>query len=186
MTSILALDLGTTTGVASHNPITGKAWGRSMEWVRHDQEVKEWKKTRLNRRGDPRIHRFHDWLVDSISNRITHIVFEDVEFCSQTYQCQLWTSFRTVVWLAAHKHGCQVEAVPVKSLKLWASGDGGASKKGMMNALVAQARDRFSLVDMKRKTDRWRVKDTLSDYLLDDNAVDALWLYSWGLEHLTL
>jgi hypothetical protein len=157
-----------------------------MDWVKSSDEVKVMKKLRLTRRGDLRVTRFYDWLYFAVTtDSITHIVFEDVEFCSQTYQCQLWSSYRTCVWLVAHQKGLEVEAVPVKSLKLWASGDGGASKKGMMNALVASARDRFSLVDMKRKTDRWRVRDAVHDTLLDDNAVDALWLYSWGLEHLT-
>lgn len=184
MRSILALDLGSDTGVASDR--NGVAWARTMGWVVNVDEVKAMKKLRLNRRGDLRILRFYDWLYFAVkTDSITHVVFEDVEFCSQTYQCQLWSSFRTCVWLVAHQCGLQVEAVPVGSLKLWSTGNGGAGKKGMMNALVASARDRFSLVDMGRKTDRWRVRDNVHDTLLDDNAVDALWLYSWALEHCT-
>jgi len=176
MNKILALDLGTSTGTARHK--NESVLALTMEWA-NPKEVTEWKKTRRTRTGDPRIARFYRWLMFAIQTEgIDHIVFEDVEFCSQTYQCQLWSSFRTCVWIAADLCGCDISAVPVGSLKKFATGKGTATKVEMAKALIANGGGRFTL---KRKVGVW---DTEFECSLDDNAVDALWLYSWAMENL--
>jgi hypothetical protein len=179
MSSILALDLGTTTGYARWD--FDRVFTMSISWAT-PKEVTAWKRKRLTRRGDPRVLRFYDWLdLEIRRENASHIVFEDVEFCSQTYQCQLWTSFRTCVWLVAHLRGCQVEAVPVGTLKKFATGTGAATKQAMALALIKSSGGQFQWDRSKQA-----VFDTVTKKYLDDNAIDALWLYSWAQEYCTL
>jgi Holliday junction resolvasome RuvABC endonuclease subunit len=157
---ILALDLGTNIGVA-HN------FNGDLEATTHtlatDREITEWGKKRITRRCDPRMARLHKILSDFPTPDI--VVFEDVEFSSYTKQTQLWASFRTTVWLAFGPK-CQIECVPVTTLKKFATGHGGATKEQMAAALFRQ-------------------QPELKDAGLDDNAIDAIWLFSWAAQNLS-
>ena len=93
------------------------------------------------------------------------VVFEDVQFSSYTAQTQLWSSFRAVVWLVLGTKSL-LECVPVSTLKLFATGSGAADKAAMLKALV-------------------RKHPEIQAASLDDNAVDAIWLWKWAQTHLS-
>jgi Holliday junction resolvasome RuvABC endonuclease subunit len=162
---ILALDLGTTTGIAMNGE--GTLVGcYSQKWA-DKKEIAEWHKNRLSRRQDPRILRFFKALrhfKETVNPSI--IVFEDVEFQSYTYQTQLWSSFRAAVWLAFPPPNYVVECVPTGTLKRFATGSGSASKEVMAKYLKSRYPQYWS-----------------ENY--DDNAVDALWLWLWAKENLS-
>jgi hypothetical protein len=165
---ILALDLGTATGWA---------WGESSDSVPHAgtwalsaaKEVTQWGKQRITRRCDPRPIRLYKRLHDLCEQKQfvpDVLIFEDVEFSSYTKQCQLWASYRTAAWMFAHWTAIShVDCVPVGTLKLYATGFGGASKEQMATAL-------------------FQVSPSLKDASLDDNAIDAIWLWKWAKENL--
>lgn len=154
---ILALDLGTNTGFA-HN-LTGEL--QAGTWtLATDKEVTAWGKSRATRKRDPRMQRLHKILHEI--GRPDIVVFEDVEFSSYTKQTQLWSSFRATVWLS-FSSDCVIDCVPVKTLKKWATGDGNADKDKMAAVLYKQ-------------------QPELKKAGLDDNAVDAIWLYSWAVK----
>lgn len=160
--NILALDLGSTTGFAyGGGPmpvVNSKTWATA-------RELRDMRARRLDRRGDIRIIRFFDWLTDlHAAAKFDAIVFEDVQFSSSTAQTQLWSSFRTTVWLAFPN--TLIEAVPVGTLKKYATGSGAADKNLMMWAL------------RKQWPGLWTEE-------LDDNAVDAAWLWLWAKQNLS-
>lgn len=154
---ILALDLGTNCGVA-HN-LNGKLVVFTKTFAT-DREVTQWGKQRLTRRQDPRVVRFRDFLSDIPAPDV--VVFEDVEFQTYTKQTQLWSSFRTAVWLV-FKQPTLIECVPVSTLKKFATGHGGATKEMMESALRRQHPE---ILNQKQA--------------LDDNGVDAAWLWFWA------
>lgn len=166
---ILALDLGTATGYAYSDPHDGLVCDT---WkLASPKEVTAWGKDRSSRRCDPRIGRLFD-LVRTLDAKhwFDVIIFEDVQFSSSTYQVQLWSSLRAAVWL-----GCAIvkpkhfDCVPVKTLKLFAAGNGNADKDAMLAAA-------------KRK----KLLDCPADFDdLDDNAIDALHLYDWAQKNLS-
>lgn len=158
---ILALDLGTHCGFA-HN-ING---GNAGTWTLGSaKEITMWGKFRLTRRNDPRIHRLA--LRLSAYQNTDIVIFEDVEFSTYTLQTQLWSAFRTVVWLILGGHPNRIiECIPVSTLKKFATGHGGATKEMMSAALK------------KKFPELWR-----SEY--DDNTIDALWLLKWAQQNLT-
>jgi hypothetical protein len=154
---ILAVDLGTHCGLAHNCTPTGAV----TAWTEHlgtKEEITMWGKTRLSRRNDPRISRLAKILGCCPKPHV--VVFEDVQFQSYTMQCQLWSSLRAAIWLTLGD-SCILECVPVSTLKLFASGHGGATKDGMRLAL-------------KR-----RYPELLKPEL-DDNAIDAIWLLKWA------
>jgi hypothetical protein len=160
--NIIALDLGTTTGICEGReaPVAySKSWATAAE-------VKDWHKSRMDRRQDPRVLRFAKYLrsIAPCSPDRAVIVFEDVQFQSYTLQTQLWSSFRAAVWITFEDF--LVECVPTGTLKKFATGHGGATKEMMSNALKRQY------------PQHWNP-------LLDDNAVDALWLWLWADRNLT-
>lgn len=157
---ILALDLGTNTGFA-HN-FNGDLEAGTWE-LATDKEIAAWGKNRLRRRCDPRMQRLSNILVELPKPDI--VVFEDVEFSTYTGQTQLWASYRATVWLALGNK-CYLECVPVKTLKKFATNNGSADKAQMAAAL-------------------YRQQPELKTAGLDDNAVDAIWLYSWAVQNLS-
>lgn len=165
MIKTLALDLGTNTGFAYN----AEDHFHSGTWVHATaSEIKAWGKNRMRRRSDPRISRFHAKLVElNYSHKFDQVIFEDVEFNTYTYQCQLWASYRAAIWLTFP--GEIVECVPVSTLKLFATGHGGADKATMKRALIA-----------KHGGDKnpWMEK-------ADDNEVDAIWLWHWAKTNLS-
>lgn len=161
--NVLALDLGSTTGFAFSHP-SGTPIIGSHTWAT-DKELKAMRQTRHDRRGDIRVIRFYDWLTTlHTANAFDAVVFEDVQFSSFTAQTQLWASFRTTVWLAFPR--TLIECVPVGTLKKYATGSGAADKNLMMWAL------------RKQWPGYWNES-------LDDNAVDAAWLWLWTKQNLS-
>lgn len=169
---ILALDLGTKLGYASgsvHSPV-------DLDWVGQltlatPTDIKRAGLTRMNRRLDPRVGVFFDWLRSKHAlTPFDYIVFEDVQFASSTMQTQLWASFRTVVWVFAHQQKLLTECCPVGILKKAGSGYGGADK-GQMGAALAAQDERFS----------WNGKQSFyGAYPITDDAVDAVHLLKWA------
>ncbi len=156
--NILALDLGTHTGYC-HTTSLGGGFFAGTWILGDDKEIEKWRRTRTSRRRDPRILRLHEKLqVVRPEPRI--VVFEDVQFQTYTYQTQLWSSLRAAMWLA---FGDNVifEGVPVGTLKKFATGYHMANKELMAKRLYG-------------KFPEYRNME------LDDNAVDAIWLYKWA------
>lgn len=180
MIPTLALDLGTSLGYAFDAAHGGLVAG-TIE-LATPKEVTKWKRERLLRRTDPRAIRCFRWLRKTVQDHnIRRIVFEDVEFCSQTYQCQLWASLRTCVWIMVFVEPVPyIEAVPVMTLKKFATGTGKATKSMMAAALISKCPGRFSAVGCRKDG---QVKDEKTKSFLDNNAVDALWLYRWAEEN---
>lgn len=160
MVKILALDLGTKTGVAWNY---GRWPNNAMTWkLATPQEIKAWGKARIDRRCDPRILRLALQLKQCEQSDI--VVFEDVEFSTYTKQTQLWSSLRAAVWLAFAGTKTILECVPVTTLKKFATGSGLADKAAMKKALFKQ------------------FPEIRPD--LDDNAIDALWVMKWAEHNL--
>lgn len=130
------------------------------------QEISSFGKTRQVRTGDPRIFRMQKWLSDSLSTyRPDVVAFEDVQFQSYTNQTQLWSSYRTTLWLGVNAAGIPVtECVPVTSLKLFATCCGNADKSAMFRAL-------------QKKHPQIKV--------VGDDAIDAVWIWLWAKETLS-
>lgn len=154
----LALDLGTSTGYAFNN---GDHFEYGTWLLASDKEVTTWGKDRYRRRCDPRVLRLHATLVMLQDKyNFAHVVFEDVQFGSTTYQTQLWASFRAAVWLVIP--AARIECVPVGTLKKFATGHGGATKE-MMAAALARKHPEIHLTDAST-----------------DDTVDAIWLWQWA------
>jgi hypothetical protein len=94
------------------------------------------------------------------------VVFEDVQFTTYTQQTQLWSLFRAAVWLALPPASTIYECVPVATLKKFATGHDGADKAGMAKYLFLRYPE-------------------YKGYGLDDNAIDAIWIYKWAKENLS-
>jgi hypothetical protein len=159
MKNILALDLGTSTGYA-FNPGAKPLECGSWELATKD-EITQFGKERLNRRRDPRVLRLKEKLLMFRCPDI--VVFEDVQFATSTYQVQLWSAFRSAVWLT-FPH-ILIDCVPVATLKLFATGHGGATKSMMASAL------------RRKHPDVW-------NGALDDDAIDAAWVWLWAKQNL--
>lgn len=159
--NILALDLGSTTGFAygaGAVPVIN-----SITWAT-DRELRDMRQQRGDRRGDIRVIRFFDFLTKTHECcKFDAVVIEDVQFHTSTAQTQLWSSFRTTVWLAFPK--TLIEAVPVGTLKKSATGSGAADKDLMSKCLK------------RYHPAIWRAD-------MDDNAVDAAWLWVWAKHNL--
>lgn len=175
MTSGLFLDFGTNTGFAI---VSEGVLGYVGKWVlSKPKEITYARKLRMHRRLDPRIPALWNQLAAVYcAGKFDWLVWEDVEFCSTSFQCQLWSSFRTTAWIFAQQHGINTECLPVGSLKKFATGSGKADKTGMILALARQD-SRFSI-------DNGKLRDTLTDEVIDDNAVDAIFLAKWGMRTL--
>lgn len=156
----MALDLGSTTGYAYANTEIPPHCG-SITWAK-DVELKAEKRKRMDRRCDIRVERFFHWLCKGFSN-FDHILFEDVQFSSSTAQTQLWSSFRTAVWLAFAP--AKIECVPTGTLKKFATGNGAADKESMAYHLIQR-------------------HPGIYHEEMDDNAVDAAWLFIWAKQNL--
>lgn len=126
-------------------------------------------KNRQNRRCDCRISRLHFACgVLHFANKFDIVIFEDVQFASSTYQVQLWASLRAALILSVSVPFPQplIECVPVGTLKLFAANHGSATKEMMSAALQRQHPNQWTAT-------------------MDDNAVDAAWLWHWANQNLT-
>lgn len=156
--NVLALDLGTSTGWCVNN---GDDIGSGVLRLATDRQLKEDKRDRMNRRSDCRIQNFFKWLAGIKAQlKPDAVVFEDVEFASSTYQVQLWSSLRSAVWISFPPDKFVVDCVSVGTLKKFATGSGSASKEAMRKYLRDPRFDKPSLID--------------------DNQVDAIWLWLWA------
>lgn len=137
----------------------------------------------MDRRSDPRVLRLHDTLRDLLDRfDFDVIVFEDVQFSSSTQQTQLWSSLRAAVWLACNKpNGVYPECVPVGTLKKFAGH--GAANKEMMGTFLTQRDPRFKIGKEKRLS-VYYFPPVGPAQRLDDNAVDAVWIWKWALVNL--
>lgn len=160
---ILALDLGTKTGVAVNWPTSGLRVTATTIRLARGGEISIWADLRKDRRCDPRVIRLESFLRALETPDL--VVFEDVQFASYTKQAHLWASFRTVVWLVFAGRSI-IECVPVTTLKRFATGTGEATKEQMVSALFKQC-PRFRGLK------------------IDDNAVDALWILRWAEQYLS-
>lgn len=162
----IALDLGTKTGYAMTygTGLTAGTWTlASSKFLAMESKL------RMDRRLDIRVPNLYSALVNTHrTNPLDWVFFEDVQFSSTTKQTQLWASFRATVWLFASIHKINVECCPVSTLKKFATGYGGASKGQML----ISARQKYA--SQIRELESTGVK-------LDDNAIDALHLLSWGI-----
>lgn len=165
---IVALDLGTLTGYAYRNfgAILSGTWILATP-----REVKAQHLARWDRRRDVRVDRLRQHIseLDFVWG-----VFEDVQFASTTYQAHLWASLRATVWLS---HLPEVECCPVGTLKKFATGNGAAKKEAMAKALAQRLPADFQLTKNK-------VCDVRTGAVLDDNAVDAVYLLLWAEQAL--
>ena len=176
---ILALDFGTTCGWAVGTTEQPGVFDCGSERLATSAQITEAGKTRMDRRRDPRIPRFHAWLVvHCVRYAPDWIVFEDVQFSKTTQQTQLWASYRAVVWL--FERCANIECCPVGTLKKFATGNGGADKD-MMARMLIQTNPRFQWERRKKVNE---VKDTQTGNFLDDNAVDAVHLLNWARKTL--
>jgi Holliday junction resolvasome RuvABC endonuclease subunit len=177
----LALDLGTHTGYSYND---GDDFYCGTWKLATPAQIKEQRKKRLDRRGDCRIHGLYGAISMVLkTHRINAVVFEDVQFSSSTMQTQLWASLRAAVWLASA--GIFVECVPVGTLKKFA-GHGAASKE-QMGTFLTQRDNRFFLDRERKVYFRNFGREGLTSYPwtpIDDNAVDAVWLWHWAKANL--
>lgn len=160
MKDVLAIDLGTSTGFCYNR---GDTTFQGSWLLATDKEIRAWGKARLRRRKDPRVERLCIKL-DALGN-FDVVIFEDVQFGSTTYQTQLWAGLRSSVWLCAAKSGI-AECVPVSTLKLFATGNGHATKEMMFAALAKKH------------------PNLAGGLANNDDAVDAAWLWVWAKEKL--
>lgn len=159
MKTILGIDIGTNTGVCYNCQPLMKHICETWK-LATPKEITAFSRQRLNRRNDPRVLTFRKKL-DQVP-RPDIVVFEDVQFASSTYQVQLWAALRSVIWLTFPDR--LIDCVPVATLKRFATGHGGATKEMMAQALKKQHSYMWS-----------------ND--LDDNAVDAAWLWIWAKQN---
>lgn len=183
---ILALDLATNTGYAYNN---ARGEFHCGTWLlATDKELKAARKSRMDRRRDPRVvtlfNRIHGLYG---ANLFDVMVFEDVAFLSYTLQCQLWSSLRAAMWLTPvlFQIGNPIfEAVPVGTLKKFATGHGGATKEMMIKSVV-KSDSRFMIIPGKPELALFNPEPSILDArVVDDNAVDAVWLWKWAKHNL--
>lgn len=158
---ILAFDLGTTTGWAYHDTAAPAMFCDSIR-LATAKEVTAWGKSRLTRRGDPRIQRFFDFVKEMVSRHAPQVVcFEDVQFSTFTGQTQMWASLRAALWLAVGN--TFTECIGVSALKKFATGSGAATKELMKAELLKK----YPLFSTR-----------------GDDAVDAAWVCLWAKDNL--
>ncbi len=163
--NILALDLGTKTGFAFSD---GR---RGTLQLATPAMVKAARACRMDRRCDARIYVLFHWLKTAARD-VDWIAFEDVQFASTTMQAHLWASLRAAVWIFSAEYQKKTECCPTGTLKLFATGHGGATKEMMAKALTLKCPE-FTLCAADK------VKDSTGK-ILDDNAIDALHLLNWA------
>jgi Holliday junction resolvasome RuvABC endonuclease subunit len=175
---ILSLDLGTKTGFAllENGSVTSGTW-----LLATDKELREQKKAKRERCCEMRVEKLFK-LVSQLMPA-DHVYFEDVQFCTSQAQAQLWASFRGAIMLAVCKPSCVVHAIPVGTLKKFATGKGNAQKDQMASALL-QARPDFYAVGSGPKGEP-QILDRVNMRPMDDNEVDALHLLNLARKELS-
>ncbi len=184
---ICALDLALNCGYACN--LDSEDFQCGTLHLTDQKETKSLREQRMDRRQDPRVMKFfHNIRKSQEKSKFDLFVFEDVEFSTYTYQCQLWSALRTALWTAVG-NSALIECVPVTTLKKFATGHGGATKKMMCSALIRND-DRFLRCSSSDEHVIFRpdIEDParpLTAAVRDDNAVDAVWLWKWAEKNLS-
>ncbi len=124
MTTILSLDLGTTTGWA----------------LAKDKEIRSgticFKPTPFDSQ-DSKFTRFRRWLVNlkATYGEIDQIVYEAVRRHKGTIAGQTYGGFMATLQMFGDHHKIPYEGVPVGTIKKFATGNGNASKLDMVNTM---------------------------------------------------
>lgn len=124
---ILAFDLGRSTGlcISDNDEI--------------DYDLETWDYSRFTAANADLYYGFaHDlrMLLDEFSTYPLVIVYEDVQFMVSKAQTNIWSGLRGILLANAFDHEAEILAVPVGTLKKFATGSGKATKKDMICAAV--------------------------------------------------
>ena len=126
--TILALDLGTTTGWAlrmgDHSILSG---------------IQTFRPGRFEG-GGMRYLRFTDWLVEIAmrAHGIRRVVFEEVRRHAGTDAAHVYGGFLATLTSWCEEHEVPYEGVPVGTIKRFATGRGNADKAAMVSAIKAR------------------------------------------------
>lgn len=179
--NILGIDLGTHTGYCYNAPNGGLQIGTYE--LATKKEITAFTKERLDRRCDPRVQNLFKIVAGVMQSAdIEAVVFEDVQFQGDSLQqSQLWPSYRTAVQLAArlNQRLQTIECVPVGTLKKFAV-TGSATKAQMATSALV----RFPSIFKSYRLAKSGLYSEETKMSLDDNAIDAFWLWAWGQTHL--
>lgn len=127
-TTILALDLGTTTGWALRDR-TGRITSGSQSF-----------KPQRFEGGGMRFLRFKRWLTElkAHAEGIDALVFEEVRRHVSTDAAHAYGGFLATLTAWCEHHGIPYQGVPVGTIKKHVTGKGNASKDEMMAAMRAR------------------------------------------------
>lgn len=167
--NILTLDLGTKTGWALHRD---GAVSAGTVVLATEKELKAQKLAKLDRCCDMRASRLRNFILNLYRQPIDQIWFEDVQFASTQLQAQLWGGLRATV--TCFYPEIKIVAIPVGTLKKFASGNGAAKKPEMADALVKLLPEKYGFM-FTPKHRRYCV-ELPSCREVDDNEVDAIHL----------
>lgn len=176
---ILGLDLGTKTGwaVQDDDLFLSGTWQLATP-----AEVAAQAKAGKNRCCDCRFMRLQKQIA--LLAPLDAVYFEDVEFSTYTYQTQLWAGFRTVLTLMYPAHFPKLVAVPVATLKKFATGKGNSTKSAMADGLYMC---RFPSPQFFEGASEAQIKQgkflvqRMTQRPLDDNEIDAIHLLRYGM-----
>jgi len=179
--NIAAFDLGTHCGYCFNAAIGGAKFQIGTYHLATKGEVTKLREERLDRRCDPRVVNFFKLVCGVLMKDVDAIVFEDVQFGTYTFQTQLWSSYRTALQLASlsAQRLKTIECVPVGTLKKFAA-FGGATK-GMMAEMALK---RFPSMFPGYRLSTNGLHNEEKKITLDDNAIDAFWIWAWAQQNL--
>lgn len=130
-------------------------------------ELANQRKDGRERTLDIRFTRLCHFIGSILTQGVTRIVFEDVNFSTTTNQTQLWASLRAAIWAMAQGSSVEVYCVHANTLKAFATGNGKATKDEMASALA-----KADPVNCQTKGAFLLFKGMIADH----DAVDAIWL----------
>ncbi|WP_119352882.1 crossover junction endodeoxyribonuclease RuvC [Azohydromonas sediminis] len=127
-TTLLALDLGTTTGWALRDR-TGRITSGTEAF-----------KPRRFEGGGMRFLRFKHWLTElkAHADGIDTLVFEEVRRHASTDAAHVYGGFLATLTAWCEHHGIPYQGVPVGTIKKHATGKGNANKAEMLAAIRAR------------------------------------------------
>jgi Holliday junction resolvasome RuvABC endonuclease subunit len=125
-TTILALDLGTTTG-----------WAVQSEDGSITSGTQQFKPQRFEG-GGMRYLRFKRWLLDikTLQNGLQEVYFEEVRRHASTDASHVYGGFLGLLSVFCEHHQIAYQGVPVGTIKRHATGKGNASKDEVIGAMT--------------------------------------------------